>query len=312
MNYLTIAFYQYTPIEQAEQFTQEHLAFCLELGITGRIIIAPEGINGTISATPQQFQTYQETLAQYNPAFQNIHWKIDQVSQPSFVKIHVRFKPEIVHSGLLHLNPAEKTGQHLQPADFLAMKDREDVLILDVRSKYEHELGHFKNALRLDIDNFREFPQQIHQLQAHKNKKILTYCTGGIKCEKASAFLLENGFEEVYQLHGGIINYGKEVGGQDFLGNCYVFDGRVQIPVNTVNPQVITRCRNCGTTTSRMVNCANPHCNDHFVQCENCGHKQQGTCSTACLLAPQRRLYDPKGYYQKTNPRHESIKLCEK
>src|SRR5690606_14587851 len=140
------------------------------------------------------------------------------------------YKAEIVHSGLRnpsYIDPTRETGTHLEPEEFLKMKDQEDVVVLDVRSNYEHSVGRFKNAVTLDMENFREFPEKIKELEQLKGKKILTYCTGGIKCEKASALLLKEGFEDVYQLHGGIIKYGKEVGGQDFQGDCYVFDNRV-------------------------------------------------------------------------------------
>ena len=119
----------------------------------------------------------------------------------------------------------------------------------------------------------------------YKGKKILTYCTGGIKCEKASALLLKEGFEDVYQLHGGIIKYGKEAGGKDFEGKCYVFDNRVTVDVNSVNPEVISTCKNCGKTTSKMINCANPDCNEHFTQCDDCGTELSGCCSTSCMAA---------------------------
>ncbi|HAH35096.1 MAG TPA: hypothetical protein DCL81_00630, partial [Algoriphagus sp.] len=143
---------------------------------------------------------------------------------------------------LRHLDPNVKTGKHLEPEEFKKLKDQEDVVILDVRSNYEHELGRFKNALTLDIDNFRDFPQKVKELEHLKNKKVLTYCTGGIKCEKASAFLLEQGFEDVYQLHGGIIKYGMEAGGEDFEGKCYVFDNRIAVDVNNVNPTIVSEC----------------------------------------------------------------------
>lgn len=296
--YWTLLYYKYAPIPNAEQFAEQHLAFCQELGVKGRILIAEEGLNGTISGTPEQCQRYMQAV-ESDERFKGIHWKIDEVDEPSFVKLYVRHKPEIVHSGLQHINPNERTGIHLAPKEFLAMKDQEDVVVLDVRSNYEHELGHFKNALTLDIENFRDFPEKVKELEHLKNKKILTYCTGGIKCEKASAFLLEQGFKEVYQLHGGIINYGKEAGGQDFEGDCYVFDGRVHVPVNTVNPTVVTACHNCGTKSTRMVNCANPHCNDHFVQCEQCGEELHGACSHTCQHAPLKRPYNKKGSYPK-------------
>src|SRR5690606_16593692 len=142
--------------------------------------------------------------------------------------------------------------------------------------------GKFKNAVTLDIENFRDFPAMINELAQYKDKKILTYCTGGIKCEKASALLLKEGFNDVYQLHGGIIKYGKEAEGKDFEGKCYVFDNRIAVDINKVNPVVISTCGNCGKTTTKMINCANPECNVHFTQCNDCGTALDGACSVKC------------------------------
>lgn len=296
--YQTLLYYKYVRIEDATALAEQHLQFCKDLGLTGRVLIAEEGLNGTVSGTPEQCAAYMAHV-EADERFRGIHWKIDEVSEPSFTKMHVRVKREIVHVGLPELDPTQFPDNHLEPAEFLAMKDAEDVVVLDVRSNYEHQLGRFKNAVTLDIENFREFPDKLDELEQYKGKKILTYCTGGIKCEKASAYLRQHGFDEVYQLKGGIINYGKEVGGEDFEGNCYVFDGRVQVQVNTVNPSIITRCRNCGERTTRMVNCANPHCNDHFVQCQHCGVDMRGACCVQCEKAPLKRAYNEKGYYAK-------------
>ena len=121
---------------------------------------------------------------------------------------------------------------------------------------------------------------------------MVTYCTGGIKCEKASALLLHEGFKDVYQLHGGIIKYGKEADGEDFDGKCYVFDNRLSVEVNSVNPVVIATCYNCGKVTDKMINCANPECNEHFTQCDECGTAMDGCCSDACKEHPRKRIYE--------------------
>ena len=234
--------------------------------------------------------------------FAKTDFKIDDVEAPSFIKMHCRYKSEIVHSGLRDPNiidPNKKTGKHLEPAEFQKMIDQEDVVILDVRSNYEHNLGRFKNAVTLDIENFRDFPEKINELAKYKDKKVLTYCTGGIKCEKASALLLHHGFNDVYQLHGGIIKYGKEAGGEDFEGKCYVFDNRIAVDVNTVNPTIVSKCYNCGKVTPKMINCANPECNEHITQCDDCGNELQGCCSVACTTNPRKRKYDGTGYYVK-------------
>ncbi|PST85247.1 hypothetical protein C7T94_00295 [Pedobacter yulinensis] len=299
--YQTLLYYCYSRIDNAEQFAADHLAFCKSVGLTGRIIVADEGLNGTVSGTPEACQTYMEAI-HADSRFAHTEFKIDDVDTPSFIKMHCRYKAEIVHSGLRDtsiIDPTARTGKHLEPVDFMKMKDEEDVIILDVRSNYEHNLGKFKNAVTLDIENFRDFPEKINELAQYKNKKVLTYCTGGIKCEKASALLLHHGFKDVYQLHGGIIKYGKEAGGKDFEGKCYVFDNRVAVDVNSVNPTVVSTCYNCGTTTAKMINCANPECNEHITQCDACGKQLDGACSAACQAHPRKRFYDGTGYYVK-------------
>ncbi len=299
--YQTLLYYCYSTIENAEQFAADHLSFCKSLGLVGRIIVADEGLNGTVSGTAEACSRYMAAV-HADPRFAKTEFKIDEVEEPSFIKMHCRYKAEIVHSGLRDphiINPEQRTGIHLEPKDFLEMKDRDDVVILDVRSNYEHSLGKFKNAVTLDIENFRDFPSKINELAKYKDKKILTYCTGGIKCEKASALLLHEGFTDVYQLHGGIIKYGKEAGGKDFEGKCYVFDNRVAVEVNTVNPVVISRCRNCDKVTAKMINCANPECNEHFTQCDECGWSLDGCCSAECREHPRKRPYDGTGYYVK-------------
>lgn len=299
--YQTLLYYCYTAIDNAEQFAADHLNFCKSLGLVGRIIVADEGLNGTVSGTFESCKSYMNFIHN-DVRFAKTEFKIDEVEEPSFIKMHCRYKSEIVYSGLRDPNiidPKKKTGVHLEPKDFMEMKDRDDVIILDVRSNYEHSLGKFKNAVTLDIDNFRDFPAKINELAKYKDKKILTYCTGGIKCEKASALLLHEGFPEVYQLHGGIIKYGKEAEGKDFEGQCYVFDNRVAVEVNKVNPKVISTCYNCGTITAKMINCANPECNEHFTQCDDCGIALDGCCCDTCKAHPRKRPYDGTGYYVK-------------
>lgn len=296
--YSILLYYCYTKIEDPSRFREEHHFFCLDLDLRGRIIVASEGLNGTVSGLRSHCQKYQQHLRS-DPRFKNIEFKEEPHHQHAFQKLNIRVKPEIVNVGLPHIDPAKGTGEYVEPAQFLEIKDQEDVVVLDVRSNYEHRLGKFKNAVTLDMENFRDFPEKLSQLQAYKDKKIITYCTGGIKCEKASAFLLENGFQNVYQLHGGIIKYGLEAGGEDFEGKCYVFDNRVAAEVNRVNPVVISQCHLCGTPSARLVNCANPTCNLHVPICPECGQDLQGACSESCFHHPEKRPYDGTGYYQK-------------
>jgi UPF0176 protein len=304
--YQILLYYCYAKIENAEAYAAEHLKFCKQLGIHGRIIVADEGLNGTVTGTPDQCRQYMEYV-HADPRFAHTDFKVDDSDEHAFYKIHVRYKPEIVHLGLgrqkgFDVDPTKKTGKHINGEEFLSLKEQEDVVVLDVRSNYEHSVGRFKDAVTLDIENFREFPEKINELEHLKDKKVITYCTGGIKCEKASALLLEAGFKDVYQLHGGIIKYSKETGGKDFEGVCYVFDGRITVPVNHVNPKTISTCYICNTPSARMVNCANPECNVHVPMCEKCGEEMEGACSTECKTHPRKREYNGTGYYVSTHP----------
>jgi UPF0176 protein len=296
--YYILLYYCYTPIDNPETFREGHHHFCISLDLRGRIIVAEEGINGTVSGLIENCKKYMDTL-KADPRFSKLDFKIEESPDHGFQKLHVRVKPEIVHSSLRFIDPNKRTGEYLEPSEFKKMKDENDVIILDVRSNYEHKVGRFKNALTLDIENFRDFPEKVKELEKYKDKKIITYCTGGIKCEKASAFLLEKGFENVYQLHGGIIKYGIEEQGEDFEGKCYVFDSRIIADINKVNPKVISTCYICSVESDRMINCANPVCNLHVPVCENCGWEMEGACSDECKKHPEKRTYDGSGYYAK-------------
>lgn len=298
--YLIILYYCYTRIEDPEAFRETHHLRCLDLNLKGRIIIAEEGLNGTVSGLKTDCESYMQEV-KADPRFADIEFKVDQVLEHTFEKMHVRVKQEIVHASLPNIDPRKKTGGYIEPDAFrqILREQSEDIVILDVRSNYEHSIGHFKNAIRLDMDNFREFPEKIKELEHLKNKKIITYCTGGIKCEKASAFLLDQGFENVHQLHGGIIKYGLEAEGEDFEGKCYVFDNRITKDLNTINPTIVSKCFVTGKPSDRMVNCANPHCNLHIPMSEEGAEIYNGCCSEECSKNPDTRTYDGSGFYQK-------------
>lgn len=290
-----LLYYRYTLLENPETYRDEHHRFCLEHRLLGRVIIAREGLNGSVSGRTADCEAYMAWLLA-DPRFAVIDFKVECCATVAFQKLHVRVKEEIVNSDLL-VNPLVRTGIHLEPAEFKKLKDDPDVVLIDMRSRYEHEVGRFKGAVTFGMDNLRELPEHMADIGHLKSKKIITYCTGGVKCEKASAYLLERGFQNVYQLHGGIIKYGLEQGGEDFEGACYVFDNRVTTEVNRVNPSTVAQCSVCTAPTNRMVNCANPECNDHLPMCDDCGWIAEGCCSTACREHPRVRPYDGTGYY---------------
>lgn len=291
-SYRVLLYYKYVPIENAEQFKEDHLNFCKELGLKGRILVADEGINGTVSGPVEKTDAYIEALTS-DERFKDTEFKIDEADGHAFKKMHVRYRPELVNSGVLkEINPNVTTGKHLKPEEFYEAMKRDDVIIIDARNDYEYDIGHFRGAIRPDIQTFRELPEWIKEnREKFEGKKILTYCTGGIRCEKFSGFLKEEGFEDVNQLHGGIINYSKnpETQGQLYDGKCYVFDERISVPINKVEDKVVGKCYYCGKPEDRYVNCANPECNLQHVSCPECEEEHMRSCSDECREHPRNR-----------------------
>jgi UPF0176 protein len=300
--YSVILYYNYTPIPNPEEYREKHHLFCIQNNLLGRIIVAEEGLNGTVSGTKEDCLKYMDWL-KTDPIFSgtDFDFKVEEHENHAFNKLHVRVKNEIVHSDL-PVNPRIRTGVHLKPKEFKQMlKNDPDVVLVDMRSNYEHSLGKFKGAHTFDMENLRDLPNHVHEIDHLKDKKVITYCTGGIKCEKASAYLLEKGFKNVYQLHGGIIKYGLEEGGEDFNGSCYVFDNRVHTLVNSCNPVVLSKCHVCSEPSEHMVNCANPECNEHLPICPSCLKEMDGACSQECKEHPRKRPFNEKGYYSKAS-----------
>ncbi|MEK4238753.1 oxygen-dependent tRNA uridine(34) hydroxylase TrhO [Paenibacillus sp. FSL H7-0714] len=284
--YAILLYYKFVKVPDAEQFAQEHLAYCKELDVKGRILISDEGINGTLSGTIAQTEQYMKDL-RANPLFSDIVFKIDEADGHAFKKIFVRYKKELVTFRVEdELDPNVITGEHLAPKDFYEMMQRDDVVILDGRTGYEFDLGHFRGSIRPEVDSFKEFPDWIRENMSElKDKPILTYCTGGIRCEKLSGFMMKEGFQQVYQLDGGIVTYGKdpEVQGQLFDGKCYVFDERISVQINHTDEDIIVgRCHHCGQPADQFINCANDACHLQHICCENCEAQHSGHCSDEC------------------------------
>lgn len=292
MKYQVLLYYKYTTIENPEEFAKEHLAFCKSLNLKGRILVANEGINGTLSGTVADTEAYMQALLA-DERFKDTFFKIDPAENMTFRKMFVRSRKELVALNLEEdVNPLEITGKYLEPAEFKAALVDEETIVIDARNDYEYDLGHFRGAIRPDIRNFRELPQWIREnKEQFMDKKIVTYCTGGIRCEKFSGWLLKEGFEDVAQLHGGIANYGKnpETKGELWDGKMYVFDERISVEINQVDKRVIGRDWFDGTPCERYINCANPECNRQFLTSEANEAKYLGSCSDACRHHPANR-----------------------
>ncbi|WP_353947763.1 rhodanese-related sulfurtransferase [Sporolactobacillus sp. Y61] len=291
--YRVLLYYKYVTIDDPEAFAKEHLAFCKQLNLKGRILVAKEGLNGTLSGTREETQIYMDTL-HHDPRFSDMVFKTDQADGHAFKKMHVRPRKEIVAFKLKHdIDPHKLTGKHLKPAAFYQALQDKNTIVIDARNNYETQIGHFRNAILPKVETFRELPKWIEQhLSEYKDWKVLTYCTGGIRCEKFSGYLLRAGFKDVSQLDGGIVEYGKdpEVRGKLYDGKCYVFDQRISVPVNRTNEDVIVgHCHHCGKPCDRIVNCANPECNKQYICCEACEEKYHRSCCDACRQHPRNR-----------------------
>ena len=291
-SYRVLLYYFYTPIEDPAAFAAEHLAFCKEIELKGRILVAKEGINGTVSGTVEQTNAYMDKMKN-DPKFEGIVFKIDEADGHAFKKMHVRPRPELVHLALEDdINPNELTGQYLSPKEFFEGLQDENTVVLDARNDYEYELGHFRGSIKPDIKTFRELPQWVRDnKEMLEGKRVLTYCTGGIRCEKFSGWLVREGFKDVGQLHGGIATYGKdpEVKGQLWDGQMYVFDERIAVPINQVEHVIVGRDHFDGEPCERYVNCANPECNEQILCSEENEHKYMRSCTDACRVHPRNR-----------------------
>lgn len=292
MKYRVLLYYYYTTIEDPVEFSAEHLDLCKEIGLKGRILVANEGINGTVSGTIEQTNEYAEYMKNH-PLFQGIVFKVDESDTHAFKKMHVRPRPELVNLSLEDdVNPHEITGEYLSPKEFMEQMQDENTIVLDVRNDYEYEVGHFRGAIKPDVETFRDTPDWVRENRhLFEGKKVLTYCTGGIRCEKFSGWLKREGFEDVGQLHGGIATYGKdpETKGQLWDGMMYVFDERLTVPINQVEHTVVGKDHYDGTPCERYINCCNPECNAQLLASEENQAYHLGGCSLECAAHGRNR-----------------------
>ena len=298
MDYRVLLYYNYTKIENPEQFAKEHLALCKSLGLKGRILVAEEGINGTASGTIEATQQYMDWMHN-DERFKDTWFKIDESEGHAFRKMFVRPRKELVALNLEEdVDPLRLTGEYLDPKAFKEALLDEDTIVLDARNDYEYDLGHFRGAIRPDIRNFRELPEWIREnKEKFMDKKVVTYCTGGIRCEKFSGWLLREGVENVAQLHGGIATYGKdsEVKGEMWDGKIYVFDDRISVEIIQVDKQIIGKDWFDGTPCERYINCGNPSCNRQIITSEENEAKHLGGCCYDCAASETNRYIKRNG-----------------
>lgn len=271
-DYKIVLFYKYTKIQYPEKLKEEQLVLCKKLGLRGRMIIASEGVNATFEGTSENIGKY---IQEISKKFKNIHFKLSQGTGAAFPKLSIKVRPEIVTLGLGadDIDPNKLTGKYLQPEELHKwVKSKKEFYIIDMRNDYEFEVGHFEGSIFPDLHNFRNLPKALPKLNHLKNKTILTVCTGGVRCEKASGFLIKHGFADVYQLFGGIVSYMEKYPGEDFKGSLYTFDSRLVMGFNMDDPsrEVIGKCAKCSLPCENMINCADHFCHRHFICCKRC------------------------------------------
>lgn len=286
----TISFYQYAKIVDPQAFRDEIYQALSEIQVFGRIYVAHEGINAQINVPEHNFEALRNYL--YSIPFLNgirLNIAVDDDGK-SFWVLRIKVRPKIVADGIT--DPAfdmDNKGQYLDAAAFNELTTNPDTIIVDMRNHYEYEVGHFDGAIEVPSDTFREqLPMAVDMLKDKKDQPIVMYCTGGIRCEKASAYLLHNGFKNVYHLEGGIIEYANKVREQGitnkFKGKNFVFDERLG---ERITEDVISHCHQCGRPCDTHTNCKNDGCHLLFIQCDRCAAHYDGCCSEECYSIVQ-------------------------
>jgi UPF0176 protein len=281
----TISFYRYFPVDDPKIFRDTLYKNLNDLKVFGRIYVAKEGINAQLSVPESNFEAMKSYLYSIEPLTGvRLNVAVDDDGK-SFWVLKVKVREKIVADGID--DPAfdmRNTGRYVNAEQFNLLAQDPHTIVVDMRNHYEYEVGHFVNAIEVPSDTFREqLPMSADMLAAHKGKNIIMYCTGGIRCEKASAYLLHRGFQNVFHLEGGIIHYAntiKEKGIENkFLGKNFVFDDRLG---ERIGEEIIAKCHQCGKPSDTHTNCANDGCHLLFIQCEGCAKEYEGCCSTEC------------------------------
>ena len=290
-----LLFYKFVEMKDLEYFQRIHLKLCNKIGVLGKVLIGKEGINGSVSGTKSQVEEYKKSLIS-DKKFSDIVFKEDEVLNHPFTKMAVRIRNEIVTFG--KEVDFSKKAEYISAEELYDMYQNkevgEDFIILDARNDYEYKVGKFKGAEHLNIKNFREFADALEKVKGIKEKKIITYCTGGIRCEKAATYMRSKGFQKVLQLKDGILDFGKKFPDTFWEGKCFVFDKRLVTPINSTDfsKDTITECEICGIPCDLYKNCRNENCDRLVISCLECQEKYIGCCSESCLSELRKKFFE--------------------
>ncbi len=273
--YEILLYYIYTDVSNPQELYERQKELCERLNLKGRIIISTEGLNGTVAGLKADTQAYVDACAQ-DETLKDMEFKRSEGVEEAFPKLSIKVRNEIVSSRLREedVNPTQVTGKRLKPEDLKKwLSENKDFEIVDMRNSYEYDFGHFKGSIDPGMRRFEDLPKKIDDLAELKDKTVLTVCTGGVRCEKASGYLVQKGFKDVYQLDGGIVSYMEKFPGEDFDGSLFVFDRRQVMHFNGENHKPISKCTYCETTSERFKNCKDSFCNAKLIACEECVEK---------------------------------------
>ncbi|MBA3724400.1 MAG: rhodanese-related sulfurtransferase [Candidatus Levybacteria bacterium] len=284
--YQVLLYYKYVTIDIPEKVREEQRKLCQSLNLKGRIIVASEGINGTVEGLTHDTEKYIAAMEK-SEYFKGIHFKKSAGTGDAFPKLSVKARKEVVTAHLLDLNPNEVTGAYITADQLHAwFESKKEFYIVDMRNDYEYISGHFEGFIPSGLHNFFDLADVLPKIAHLKDKTIVTVCTGGIRCEKASGFLVTNGFKDVYQLQDGIQTYMEKYPNKHFKGKLYVFDNRLTLGFNTESPdhEVVGTCYYCGVASDTYVNCHYDLCHYHHISCANCLDSETGLafCKPEC------------------------------
>jgi UPF0176 protein len=269
--YQVLLYYKYIHIKHPQRVLDEQRKLCETLNLKGRIVIAKEGINGTVEGLTRDTQSYMAQM-QKTKLFKNINYKKSEGTGSAFPKLKIKVRSEVV-TARIKVDPTTITGKYITSEELHKwFEEKREFYVVDMRNDYEYISGYFKNFIPSGLHNFYDLPDVLPKISHLKNKTIVTVCTGGIRCEKASGFLLMNGFADVYQLKDGIQTYMEKYPNKYFVGKLYVFDNRLTLGFNTDDPghQIVGRCMGCKKPSDRYVNCEYDICHFHHIRCDNC------------------------------------------
>jgi UPF0176 protein len=290
--YKVLLYYKYVPVGDPKKLMMEQKDVCESLNLKGRIIVAAEGINGTLEGKKKDVEKYVESMKS-DLRFKDTHFKLSEGNGEAFPKLSVKVRDEIVSGHLMDwdVDPTKTTGKYLTAEQLHKwIKSGKKFFIVDMRNDYEQEVGIFENSILPGLSNFRDLPKILPNIEHLKDETIVTVCTGGVRCEKASGFLVKHGFSNVYQLFGGIVTYMEKYPNEDFNGALYVFDGRVVMSFGNAGRTVLGTCAVCKKSSENYINCADIFCNRHFICCKKCALGVR-TCPMGCKDYSKEQKY---------------------